>query len=307
MPTIFEEKKNRIIRQLEVPEDEYSDLSPKGSIDAGIRDLIDEINAIPLLVTTSSCGGRVSVYVEGQAQLGEALGDDNPLPSSGGKGGGRWLYVSHDPVSADEVLITKFGFLKTSIGIPDDLGPDDPLIHFKFEAMVRAQPIVRNAKLTNIQILHILTASVNDTKHLLAAASSAGFRESGAMGLTTNKDGSTTPMVAVRSNGLALDAVVGYVDEGGTPVCIIPEEHLKLLNNIATARFKTNTERIARFRQALLKAYSTDENSTGKRADDYEDADVRRARKKAEGLARQRAIQAEREAENAINASIEST
>ncbi|KAK2067463.1 hypothetical protein P8C59_001202 [Phyllachora maydis] len=38
---------------------DYTDASPKGSIDAGIRDLIDGINdKYDGLVTTSSCGGR---------------------------------------------------------------------------------------------------------------------------------------------------------------------------------------------------------------------------------------------------------
>lgn len=35
-------------------------------MDAGIRDLIDEINAVDGLVTTSSCAGRISVFLEGQ-------------------------------------------------------------------------------------------------------------------------------------------------------------------------------------------------------------------------------------------------
>ncbi|KAM7221066.1 DUF207 domain containing protein [Rhypophila decipiens] len=66
---IFALKKAKILSQLAVPETEYSDLSPKGSVDAGIRNLIDEINSLEGVVTTSSCAGRVSVYLEGHKQL----------------------------------------------------------------------------------------------------------------------------------------------------------------------------------------------------------------------------------------------
>jgi tRNA wybutosine-synthesizing protein 3 len=66
LPPSFIRKKAKILSQLAVPAAEYDDLSPKGSIDDGIRDLIDEINACEAFVTTSSCAGRVSVFLEGQ-------------------------------------------------------------------------------------------------------------------------------------------------------------------------------------------------------------------------------------------------
>ena len=127
---VFLRKKTSILGQLSVPAAEYKDASPKGSVDAGIRLLIDEINAHPGLVTTSSCAGRVSVYLEGEKQKGK----------SGGKGGGgRWLFVSHDTVPVP-------------VPVPDSEGqlfglrPLEPaglsnmhrsrLAHFKFEPMV---------------------------------------------------------------------------------------------------------------------------------------------------------------------------
>lgn len=48
-----------------MPAEEYDDLSPKGSIDGSIRELIDGINAKEGWVTTSSCAGRVVAFVEG--------------------------------------------------------------------------------------------------------------------------------------------------------------------------------------------------------------------------------------------------
>jgi len=65
-PTSFTSRKALILSQLSLPAEQYDDLSPKGSIDEGIRDLIEGINAREGWVTTSSCAGRVSVFVEGE-------------------------------------------------------------------------------------------------------------------------------------------------------------------------------------------------------------------------------------------------
>ncbi|KAK7972796.1 hypothetical protein PG988_006930 [Apiospora saccharicola] len=81
----FAARKRKILAQLAVPDAEYTDASPKGNVDAGIRDLIDELNGLDGFVTTSSCGGRVSVFVEGvkkkgaagQSQAQETVGGDD--------------------------------------------------------------------------------------------------------------------------------------------------------------------------------------------------------------------------------------
>ncbi|KAH0846750.1 hypothetical protein FOPE_11734 [Fonsecaea pedrosoi] len=74
VPATFAAKKSRILADLNQPEGAYSDNSPKGTVDAQIRDLIDEINRYEGLVTTSSCAGRVAVFVEGPRV--EGRGDD---------------------------------------------------------------------------------------------------------------------------------------------------------------------------------------------------------------------------------------
>lgn len=147
-PAAFARRKRRILAQLAVPEGEYADASPKGSVDAGIRGLIDALNALDGFVTTSSCAGRVSVFVEGSKQqqqqgttttttteeeegrgdveggvveeeeVAEQLGVGGGREAAaatvagvGGKGGGgTWLFVSHDPVAAGETdLLDVFG------------------------------------------------------------------------------------------------------------------------------------------------------------------------------------------------------
>jgi tRNA wybutosine-synthesizing protein 3 len=166
----FSRKKERILELLGVPDAEYSDASPKGSVDGGIRDLIDEINALDGFVTTSSCAGRVSVFVEGRKAAGEGGDEEGPagggvdgaevgekeearskpatIAAVGGKGGGgAWLFVSHDPVPIVKEKEARGllgltnpeptqGAIKTEMTVPRD----SRLIHFKFEPMVGSAP-----------------------------------------------------------------------------------------------------------------------------------------------------------------------
>lgn len=204
IPASFSRRKQTILAQLALPDEEYTDLSPKGTVDAGIRDLIDEINAVDGLVTTSSCAGRVSVFLEGRRGGGRGsreIGDDGgggivaggrgameeeegqlQLPGHpqadlveeedgfggggesartmttiagvGGKGGGgRWLFVSHEPVQMEGKLDSEPNIVGALLGMEEPIfdgrdgrqaeGMGDGstrLIHFKFEPMVRLLP-----------------------------------------------------------------------------------------------------------------------------------------------------------------------
>jgi tRNA wybutosine-synthesizing protein 3 len=148
MPAGFEIKKQKVLDQLTVPEDEYSDRSPKGSIDEGIHELVDEINAIPGLVTTSSCAGRISIFLEGKKKNAPGIVDDTKdspeleaIGGPGGKGGGKWLFVSHEPLSLDVEscdrtnLHALFG-LKSQSEVQSTIPSGAQFVHFKFEAMV---------------------------------------------------------------------------------------------------------------------------------------------------------------------------
>lgn len=138
---------------------DYNDLSPKGSIDEQIRDLVFAISNIVGLVTTSSCAGRCVVFVEGQrkqeihaftdSEEGEGQMDTTmQYAGTGGKGGGgRWIYVSHDPMdkllegsSTKEVVFSKL-FGLTQPPRDSDLlhSGTTRFAHFKFEPMVLRQ------------------------------------------------------------------------------------------------------------------------------------------------------------------------
>jgi tRNA wybutosine-synthesizing protein 3 len=144
----FTERKSRIVQQLAVPEAEYEDASPKGSVDAGIRDFVDEINGVEGFVTTSSCAGRVSVFLEGRKTADPDADERQQLAGVGGKGGGgTWLYVSHEALPQRAVDDNQGQGWSGTFGLGDaepspasgssvGVVKDRRLIHFKFEPMV---------------------------------------------------------------------------------------------------------------------------------------------------------------------------
>jgi tRNA wybutosine-synthesizing protein 3 len=100
-------------------------------------------------------------------------------------------------------------------------------------------------------------------------------------------------MVAVRSAGYSFDSIIGYQDGEGRNITLVDENYLRTLVDIANERFKINTDRISRFRNALLESYQS-VVSTGKSTKpEWEDAEDRKRRKREEGLARQQALQNE--------------
>ncbi|MCJ1377808.1 hypothetical protein MMC17_000904 [Xylographa soralifera] len=275
----FTLKKRRILQHLSTPDNEYSDLSPKGSVDVGIRELMDNINSIDGLVTTSSCAGRISVFLEGAKTETPHNGQQNESLQAvvpGGKGrGGRWLFVSHDPVDDPDTspsearpIMKLLGMSKHGI-LPTNLKPEiTRFVKFQFEPM----------------ILHVMAASLHHAQPVLAAAINAGFRESGVQSLKNLDDPKAFPMVAIRSSGIGLSSLVGYAidNDGGDDIqCIVEESYLQLLLNIANDRFLENSKRVDRFQSQLLQ-------SVHKRERHWEDGKVRGERLKAQGLEERR-------------------
>lgn len=157
-PPVFLERKKKILDQLSVPDTEYTDASPKGSVDEGIRDLIDEINQVSGFVTTSSCAGRVSVFLEGK-KTADKEDEDEQVAGVGGKGaGGTWLCVSHDPVPDDGNVSKEWADM---LGLAESDAFQDVvqeyrekrLIHFKFEAMVSSNINFKRRCHTDVEML----------------------------------------------------------------------------------------------------------------------------------------------------------
>ncbi|GFF46645.1 hypothetical protein IFM58399_07850 [Aspergillus lentulus] len=313
IPEVFESRKRKILAELSVPDTEYTDLSPKGSVDEGIRDLIHDINALPGLVTTSSCAGRISVFLEGRKKQNDHQQDQRQFAPSGGKGAGKWLYVSHDPLKgcwtgrnsddSDSMqgkdyprsLHELFGMVPGD-GKPPGLkegGHAPRLVRFHYDPM----------------ILHIMAATLHHAHPVLSAAATSGFRESGLQSLRCLEgENGPSPIVAVRSAGLSLESVIGYCESSDEeddtsskePAIrsLVTEEYLQMLVAISNERFSINAERKERFRTSLLNLCSR-EQPCGSRSrlkakpEGWEDPAARRERKRAEGLMRKKVLEAQ--------------
>lgn len=259
----FDQKRTNILHSLSLEPANYTDLSPKGSVDEPIRHLINLINHNSDLVTTSSCSGRVSVFLEGSG--------------SGGKGGGgRWLFVSHDPLDLNgkESWTERFGLHPSAGNGQKGVSTNVRHVHLKFEPM----------------ILHILCRNATVADKLLKCAQGAGFRESGASNVPGDE---RTPVnVAIRMIGLAMDNIVGYAGEcsaggeaGQTCRSCVSEEYLFMLARIVSARFHANLERMERLKQHVEAAFGKKRTPRV-----WESFEARRDRKRREGLERQAAL-----------------
>ena len=136
VPAPFSSAKRTILHKLRAS----IDYSPKGDIDAPIRALITSINALPDLVSTSSCSGRVALYAHTVTTQGDSE-----------KGAGEWLLVEHGVVDARALA----------------------------DAVARAPQGATVTLLVEPMILHVQAATQAAAVRLLAVALRAGFRESG--------------------------------------------------------------------------------------------------------------------------------
>jgi tRNA wybutosine-synthesizing protein 3 len=117
----------------------------------------------------------------------------------------------------------------------------------------------------------------------------AGFRESGALSLTGTEQQLAMPAVAVRTNGLAFQSMIG-VETDGQRHMLVSEEYLGLLADVGNERFQENSRRIARFQAELQKAATTTPKGSFQHQLGWEDPVSRRARLRAEGLQRQKQL-----------------
>ena len=109
-------------------------------------------------MTTSSCAGRIAVYLEGPPKevpdgvaVLEKLGEEDTqsgtrvASTTGGKGGGKWLFTSHAPVYLEDC--SRPGAIFSHLGLSQSAQPSSPasatkprFVHFKFEPMVSVNP-----------------------------------------------------------------------------------------------------------------------------------------------------------------------
>ncbi|KAG4304496.1 hypothetical protein PORY_002206 [Pneumocystis oryctolagi] len=229
MSSVFQRKKTNILNKFNTG---HTDASPKGFPDEPILDLLNLINLHPELVTTSSCSGRLCVYVESEIA-------DN----IGGKGaGGKWLMVKHEmwneSTKDSEILkeiLGEYPFVKAVDSKDSEKGR---LIHFKFEPMVLVS-FFTLFMLISLKILHILAETVPTARTFLTYALSSSFRESG---LILSKKNT---VITIRSS-IGFDCPIGYLKKEQNIEFIqllVNESYLYLLVDMANRRFKENKRR----------------------------------------------------------------
>ncbi|PAN14153.1 hypothetical protein PAHAL_2G388000 [Panicum hallii] len=186
------------------------DKSPKGGVDAPIAPLLEVLNSHPDLFTTSSCSGRVSVLAQPQ----EGQGQGAAKPKKKARGGG-WVYVSHDPADPDAVVEQLFG--RSGSGAAGD------------ELVLRFEPM----------IVAVECSDAAAAAALVAAAISAGFRESGITSLQKRA------MVAIRCS-IRMEVPLGQTGE-----LVVSPEYVRYLVRIANSKMEANKKRMDRFLDLL--------------------------------------------------------
>lgn len=223
----FGQKKKYILQQVALTDEEHPDASPKGTIDAPLLPLMYLINKHEDMFTTSSCSGRVSVFLEGDkiVPVNKANKDSSATTEEsetrekiGGKGaGGKWLFVTHDPKD----LVTEEWLKQVK-----EYHEENPLVdgaskrylQYKFEAM----------------ILHVKCRNKETANKLYTAAMACGFRESGI---------GSNDLVGIRIS-IKLDVPLGYLDTNtGKIHLMVPDEYISELDNMSLARFQENERR----------------------------------------------------------------
>ena len=93
-------------------------------------------------------------------------------------------------------------------------------------------------------------------------------------------------MVGIRSNGLAMDSIIGIVDDKDSRKVhkLVGDDYVAMLVRISNNRFTENFARINKLTSNLETALFTEKTDV---LIGWEDKEVRKARKKAEGLQRQ--------------------
>lgn len=209
----FDQKKKSILDEIGHTSEELPDASPKGTIDELCLPIIKVINSHPDMVTTSSCSGRVSVFLEGnksQNQIG-AKGND-----------GNWLFVTHHPEELDN-WYDSVDFSYQHARVTDTT---TRYILYKFEPL----------------ILHVKCRDLPTANLLFSTAMGCGFRETG---IGSNN------IVGIRIL-IKLDIPIGYL-EGDKYVSMVLKEYLEVITKLSLDRFSENFRKMRQLEDAIEK------------------------------------------------------
>lgn len=258
----FDQKKSSILAEINSTLADTPDLSPKGSIDEICIPIMNLINSHPDMVTTSSCSGRVSVFLEG---IKDAEADSVQIGAKGNQG--RWLFVSHEPEKLHNWhTLIAFSYQPQEQQLYALIDNDTRYILYKFEPL----------------ILHVKCRDLATANRLYSTAMGCGFRESG---IGSNN------IVGIRTL-IKLDVPIGFLRGAGDAeelVSFVSEDYLQVLTKLSHDRFKENFRKL----DGIFRAIEQMDTVPAKVS--VETKEERKERKIREGMARRDAVRAQKE------------
>lgn len=251
----FNQKKDAILKEIGATNGGIPDSSPKGTIDEKCIPIINTINGHEDMVTTSSCSGRVSVFLEGIKD-----GEDLKIGAKGREG--RWIFVTHNAEDLDQwYKSVDFNYC------PEEqftalVNTNSRFILYKFEPL----------------ILHVKCRDLDTANILYTTAMNCGFRESG---IGSNN------IVAIRIS-IKLDIPIGYAPENDSLVSFVTADYLELITKLSHDRFTENFKKLDVLHRAIKDMHKPTQTPK-------ESKDEKRLRKMQEGMARQESVRALKE------------
>ncbi|KAL3678169.1 hypothetical protein R1sor_021125 [Riccia sorocarpa] len=218
----FELRKQAVLKALA---SEEVDKSRKGGVDVQIAELINKINSHPHYYTTSSCSGRISLFLDHpqlptpsadafHEEYEHDLGEDGTKETEKKRKGGDWIFVSHEPAVVSEIRRSvREKYTSEQKG----------LLVFRFEPF----------------ILALECSSLDSSQQLVSCALASGFRESG---ITS---AGKRCIVAIRCS---IRLEVPIADDGQV---LVTEKYLEYLVNLANRKMVLNQQRVDRFLAAF--------------------------------------------------------
>jgi tRNA(Phe) wybutosine-synthesizing methylase Tyw3 len=210
-PQSYHQRKAHVLAQLSSGE---IDKSPKGFIDEHIADLCHWINKRPNIYTTSSCSGRITLFLHGEESKG-----------------GHWLLATHDKTTEEEVansllqLIPKNdaekynfgGFFKDGKIPQNDQNDQNDAANNDFKNIT--YPLTKDSTVYfrfEGAIMCVETQDIETASKFIVVAHETGYRESGLTSLTSryvvNVRGALRFDIPIMLNGKLLVSVE-YIKE----------------------------------------------------------------------------------------------
>eukprot|EP01083_Nonionella_stella_P042578 114959_1 len=224
----FSQRKAKTLQGLQFAESNNAkDKSPKGFIDEPIIPLIACINGTEAFYTTSSCSGRIALFL----QRRNIIAQDGEYHSTSQKGG-EWLLISHEHIKQDQISNAIETYTHQLHQRQNNT---------QIEMSLKFEPF----------ILHIECADLLSAKQLLSLSRQIGFRESGINAI------SNRIMLRITFNlKLEVPLFYGNADllKGRDAIQLLPNIHndyLQTLTNIANDKMRENLTKIQTFYQAF--------------------------------------------------------